>query len=1124
MRSFATLFTLLTITLLPAWAQQDVISTAIGGGPDGIPALQSNVASPYGVTFDTAGNYYITAANRVYKVNTGGTLTVVAGTGAASYGGDGVPGGAADAVFNLPVGIVMDGSGNIYVAEYNNCVVRKIDTTNTVTTIAGVVGQCNYNGDGAPATSFHLDRPYGLALDGLGNLYINDFDNCRVRKLVLSTDTINTYAGSSCGFAGDGGPATSAKLNGPTGLAIDSAGDLFIADEDNYRIREVAFSTGIITTIAGTGPDGFAGDGGLATLAKISQVYNGVAVNAAGTVVTIGDAGNNERIRQFTVGGNIATIAGTGSASFCGDTGFATSACLHTPEGLAITNSGLIYFADLANERIREFTVGGDIDTVAGNGSTTYPTLVSGVPPQGVVFNDPVDVLEDPAGNVFISDSANCLVRELVKSTGLVNIFAGTAAANATTGTCGFSGAGGPATSAALGTLSGLARDSSGNIYIADSSNCVVWQVNAGTSDISIFAGVTPKSCGYSGDGGPPSSAKLDAPGGLFVDGKNNLYIGDSANNRIREVAAGVIETIAGNGTAGYLGDGDPATIAELHDPTGVAVDSAGNVYIADYDNCVIREVSAANGTIGTIAGNGVCGFNGDGPATEHELNHPDRVHLDANSNLFIADDTGQRLRWVSPAGIMTSFAGNGTAGFVGDGGPATSGEFNSIGGIAQDASGNFLAADYDNLRIREVSVFPALNVSPGSLDFGLVTVGVTSAPQVLTLSAIGALAFSNISITGPFTEYDNCGAALSNAAACSMYVFYKPTAGGEASGSITVEDNGFFSDTTTIGLVGTGSAISVTGGPLLFGSQAVDTKSAAKTVTISNKGTSSVTMGTIALSESDFTIAANKCPASGSALAAGASCTVSVEFKPKTTGAKKGALVINDNDPSSPQIVGMTGTGTSLVVLAPNSLAFAATPVGSTVGPTKITVTNNSTATLTLKSPAVSVTGPFNISAGITTCTANATIGIGGTCVIWVNFAPTATGFPTGTLSVLDSDATSPQTAALSGIATGVEFTPSPVVLTSTVGKQVSTSVNIANVGSSTITFTAGTITGANAKDWSTNATDPPCGGSLAPGAPCSFTVYFTPSIVGSESATYQVYDSSTGSPQLLPLTGTGQ
>jgi hypothetical protein len=282
--------------------------------------------------------------------------------------------------------------------------------------------------------------------------------------------------------------------------------------------------------------------------------------------------------------------------------------------------------------------------------------------------------------------------------------------------------------------------------------------------------------------------------------------------------------------------------------------------------------------------------------------------------------------------------------------------------------------------------------------------------------------------------------------------------------------------------------------------------------------------MKAVTLDETDFDITANTCPVAGSPLAAGKTCTVSVAFAPRTTGAKKGALVINDSDPSSPQIVGMAGTGTSLVVLSPSTLAFAPTPVGTTNGPSKITLANKTGASLTLKSPAVSVTPPFSLGTGATSCASNHVIAVGGTCFIYVNFTPTSVGYPTGTASVFDSDGTSPQTAALLGTGTGVEFTPPSVSLSSTLGKQVSTSVSITNVGTSTVTFTAATVTGPNGADWSTDNGDPPCKGSLAPGALCSFTVYFTPSVAGLESATYLVYDSSTGSPQSLPLNGTGQ
>ena len=283
--------------------------------------------------------------------------------------------------------------------------------------------------------------------------------------------------------------------------------------------------------------------------------------------------------------------------------------------------------------------------------------------------------------------------------------------------------------------------------------------------------------------------------------------------------------------------------------------------------------------------------------------------------------------------------------------------------------------------------------------------------------------------------------------------------------------------------------------------------------------------MGAITLSETtDFAIFSNSCPVSGSALAAGATCTIGLTFTPKSTGAKKGVLSINDSDPTSPQLAGMTGTGISNVSFAPAAAIFPAQAIGTTSTSTRIVLTNKSGATITLGNPAVSVTGPF-LTTSSTTCTKGKSIANNGTCLIYVEFVPTAAGYVTGTLSVADTDTTSPQTVALSGIGTGIEFSPSPLNFGSvTVGTQATATVTITNVGLHTITFTGAALTGAIPTDFMTNVGEPPCGGSLLPAETCMFTVYFTPSVVGNESATLQLFDNSAASPQGLSLTGTGQ
>jgi len=374
MRPFVTLKVVLLTALLaslPALSQ-DVMSTMIGGGPNGIPALDANLYQPYGVAVDASGNFYLTSYNqhRVFKVNTTGTISVVAGNGAPGYSGDGVVGGAGNATLNHPWAVAVDGSGNVYIADYSNCIVRKVDSAGTITTIAGTPNSCGYTGDGGKGTAAQLYQPAGVAVDALGNLFIGDYSNCVVRKVVLSSNIISTVAGNhSCGYTGDGGSATAAELFQPSGVATDSTGNLFIADSTNCVVREVAKATQKISTIAGNHTCGYNGDNGVATAAEMNQIF-GIGVNSGGTVVTFADY-YNQRIRQFTVGGNITTVAGNGTAcqnsgsNVCGEGGPATSAETYYPVGVAVNSTGKVYFSDNDNYVVDAFTIGGNLNVVA---------------------------------------------------------------------------------------------------------------------------------------------------------------------------------------------------------------------------------------------------------------------------------------------------------------------------------------------------------------------------------------------------------------------------------------------------------------------------------------------------------------------------------------------------------------------------------------------------------------------------------------------------------------------------------------------------------------------------------------------------------------------------------------
>jgi sugar lactone lactonase YvrE len=284
-------------------------------------------------------------------------------------------------------------------------------------------------------------------------------------------------------------------------------------------------------------------------------------------------------------------------------------------------------------------------------------------------------------------------------------------------GTSGFGGDGGPATWAQLATPFGVAVDPSANLFVADTDNFRIRKV---TPEGIISTAAGSATYGFGGDGGPATSAQLASPLGVAVDASGNLFIADTYNYRIRKVtAAGIISTVAGNGKYGSGGDGRSATSAELATPSAVAVDPFGNLFIADSDNNRIRKVTAA-GIISTVAGNGTYGFGGDGgPATSAQLAFPSGVAVDPSGNLFIADSYNNRIRKVTAAGIISTVAGNGTYGFGGDGVPAISAQLASPSSVAVDPSGNLFIADTDNCRIRKVTFAGIISTVAGSGTYG---------------------------------------------------------------------------------------------------------------------------------------------------------------------------------------------------------------------------------------------------------------------------------------------------------------------------------------------------------------------------------------------------------------------
>ena len=587
-------------------------------------------------------------------------------------------------------------------------------------------------GDGGSALAAALSQPEGIAVDHAGNVYVAEAASHRVRK-IAADGSIQTVAGTGvAGFAGDGGAASAALLNQPYGLALDSGGNLYIADLGNARVRMVA-ANGTIETVAGGGtlPAGSTGQGGPATMAQLTAPRN-VALDGAGTLY-ISDFGANQ-VYQVSSGGVLSLVAGTGEAGYFGAGTSAVLAELNAPAGLAVDSSGAVYFADSGNNLVRKVYNGVIIDVFNTPGPTGVALDSSGnlYVAAASYFGSVVqsiagvasarDVTVDSAGNIYATSGA--FVVE-ISSKGTVTTIAGSG------GSPYFGGDGGPAAAAQLYMPSGIAVDSSGNWYIADTANNRIRMVTA-AGEISTIAGTA--TAGSSGDHVPATAAELNAPHGIAIDGSGNLYIADSGNNSVREISAGgTISTIAG----------------QLNNPLSVAVDGQGSIYVADSGNNRIAQMSAG-GTVTTLAKlNGILAVavdaSGNGVATDASqvwkvaqdgaltslaggLTSPGGLAFEADGTLLIADTGANVVRELSTAGVLTAIAGTGKAGFQGDGGFAQSAELNAPAGVAAGANGTVLIADSSNNRIR--SLAPA-TAAPDTASVSLVNAASLAAGPV---------------------------------------------------------------------------------------------------------------------------------------------------------------------------------------------------------------------------------------------------------------------------------------------------------------------------------------------------------------------------------------------------------
>jgi sugar lactone lactonase YvrE len=671
-----------TAAALPVGSSCTISTVAGTGSPgfsgDGGPALLATLSQASGIGFDALGNLYVAdeGNNRIRKVDLSGGMTTVAGTGAYGFSGDG--GSSALAALANPKSVRADAAGNLYILDSGNDRVRKVNALGVISTLAGN-GSQGFSGDGGLAPMASIGQADGLALDAAQtHLYIADTTNNRVRVVNLSSGIITTVAGTgSAGFSGDGASAVLARLNGPEGVFVDGANNLFIADTLNQRIREVS-PAGIISTVVGSGAIGDAGDGGPALLAALSGPQ-AVQLDAFGTLF-IADTGNS-LIRKVSSGGIISTLSGAGSS--LGDGGPASGAQLNGPWDLAFDASGNLFVSDKYQYRVRRILACGDPASPTPTATMTPSASAS------VTFSSTGTLTPSPSATSTVSASSSATPSFSATATLTPSV-----SVSATSTTDSTSSLTPPSTTptSSPSASSSLTPSLSATATLTSSVSVSATPSTDSTSSLTPPS-TTPTSSPSASSSATPSGTPSVTPDPT-AGGSGSLVTGLCP-----------INTVAGDGNPGVGGDGGPATTAEFNQVGGVSFDFAGNLLLADTGNNRIRRVSG--GSITTVAGTGSYGFSGDGaPAAKAQLANPQNVAADVAGVVYIADTGNNRIRKITVTGLIFTIAGNGIQGYAGNGGQATFAEINQPAGLTVDPAGvSLYIADTGNNVIRKVDL-----------------------------------------------------------------------------------------------------------------------------------------------------------------------------------------------------------------------------------------------------------------------------------------------------------------------------------------------------------------------------------------------------------------------------------
>jgi sugar lactone lactonase YvrE len=1124
---------------------------------------------PGGLAIDTSGNLYIVSPNQseVLILNTSGVLSVFAGNGTPGYTGDGAAATAAE--LNSPERVVADNLGNVYISDSGNNVIRVVNSDGVINTFAGgattvCAGATDAFGDGCPATQATLSFPYGISIDPNGNLLIADANDALIRSVSKTTGNISLVAGGAatlCAGAtdnyGDGCPATQAVFSYPEDVVADGSDNIYVDDNGADVVRKIAAASGTITLYAGDFLGGFQGDNVAATSTSLYGP-SALAVDGSGNLYIADDF--NGEVREVSAATQIISdVAGnvSGADVSSGDGGAATSATFSSLEGMVLdTDSGNLYVSDQSSYRVR-VVAGGTINTkvsgplaVAVNELTFDKQGLSTSGSQSLVLTNGTKAAITISSLTFGSPNETAIpFTETDNCTAAPLAAGGTCTINVTftpTSLCDYPVTNSYGPNDAYLTIAddapggesflfflGMGADASG-ISVTDLTN--ESQSASSLANLLVGPGITLSNVSYTG--APVAAGSFTALSGTVGIGSGVILSTGSLQNVVGPNCSTAITR-----DNGQPGDTDLNTLIPGQRTFDAAVlqfdfvPANGTLnfqyvfssdeypeFVGFYDDVFGFFLNGTNvallpGTQTAVSINTV----NDGNPTDSSI-------PESNPQFFIDNN----MQYPNTAPFDTEMDGLTVVLSVQV--PVTAGTTNHLK-LAIGDTGDHLVDS--NVFIAAGSLnSSALNLSPATLAFGSEGVGVTTAPQTVTLKNTGTTTVTivNMGTAVPFAmSSTTCISVLAANASCTVSVTFAPTQLGLAQGQFTITTNtGGSNIQQFVSLSGTGvSPATATVQPtsLAFGSVTDGTTSAAMSVTVTNDGGSALIFSAIGASANFAVTNAGTCAVGGAGVAVGNSCTIFVTFAPTQAIAYNGTLTITDNTTTSPQTVSLSGTGVAgaapVVSLSATMLTFPSEPIGTASPAQTVTVTNTGNANLVFTG--ITPSGDFSVASSGTTCvTGGSGIAAEASCTVNVVFTPTASGTRTGSLSFADNATGSPQSVSLTG--TGVA--PAPVVSLSATSltfpsEPVGTAspaqtVTVTNTGNANLVFAAITPSG----DFSVASSGTTCatgGAGIAASASCNVKVVFTPTATGTRTGTLAFTDNAAGSPQSVSLTGTG-